>query len=84
MHAYHPEVWDAQVKADFVREGDVIRFCQSLQTENEVKFNELAAKGGALYNICKTENRPPRLFSARQRPKRAAISIASRRTAAIL
>ena len=58
LHAYHPEVWDAQVKAGFVREGDGIRFCQSLQTDNEVKFNELAAKGGTLYNICKTENRP--------------------------
>lgn len=58
LHAYHPEVWDAQVKDGFVREGDGIRFCQSLQTDNEVKFNELAAKGGTLYNICKTEKRP--------------------------
>ncbi len=58
LHAYHPEVWDAQVEAGLVREGDGIRFCQSLQTDSEVKFNELAAKGGTLYNICKTENRP--------------------------
>ncbi len=58
LHAYHPEVWDAQVKAGLVREGDGIRFCQSLQTDPEVKFNALAAKGGALYSICKTENRP--------------------------
>ena len=58
LHAYHPEVWDAQVKDGFVREGDGIRFCQSLQTDNEVKFNELAAKGGTLYNICKNEKRP--------------------------
>lgn len=58
LHAYHPEVWDAQVKAGFVREEDGIRFCQSLQTDNEVKFNELAKKGETLYNICKTEKRP--------------------------
>ena len=58
LHAYHPEVWDAQVKAGLVREEDGIRFCQSLQTDAEVKFNELAAKGGTLYEICKKEKRP--------------------------
>lgn len=58
LHAYYPEVWEAQVKAGLVREEDGIRFCQSLQTDAEVKFNELAARGGALYELCKREKRP--------------------------
>ena len=58
LHAYYPEVWEAQVKAGLVREEDGIRFCQSLQTDADVKFNELAKKGGDLYNLCKKEKRP--------------------------
>ncbi len=58
LHAYYPEVWEAQVRAGLVREEDGIRFCQSLQTDADVKFNELAAKGGALYDLCKKEKRP--------------------------
>ncbi|MBQ3571361.1 MAG: hypothetical protein IJA15_00880 [Clostridia bacterium] len=53
LHSYHPETWDAQVKAGLVRKEDGIKFNQNLGLIDEHKFNNLAAKNGALYNILK-------------------------------
>lgn len=53
LHSYMPETWDAQVKAGLVRENDGIKFNESALLEDKYKFNNLAAKNGALYNILK-------------------------------
>lgn len=50
LHCYMPETWDAQVKAGLIRHQDGIRFCQYLDIEENLKFNNLAAVGGELYN----------------------------------
>ena len=58
LHCYLPETWDAQVKAGLVRPGDGIRFVEEIEIEEHLKFNNLAAIGGDLYNYIK-ENRCP-------------------------
>ena len=58
FHCYMPETWDAQVKAGLVRNGDGIRFSQSVDIEERLKFNNLARIGGELYNYVK-EHRCP-------------------------
>ena len=58
LHGYLPKLWEAQVKAGLVREQDGIRFCQNIMQKPEWKFNELAKKGGELYNIVKERNCP--------------------------
>lgn len=51
LHGYLPDLWEAQVENGLVGEHDGIRFCQNILLKDELKFNRLAAKGGALYNI---------------------------------
>ena len=51
IHGYLPGLWKAQVDAGLVRESDGIRFCQNIMIKNELKFNNLAKKGGELYQI---------------------------------
>lgn len=58
LHCYMPKTWDAQVKAGLVRPGDGIRFSQSLDIDKELKFNNLAAIGGELYNYVRENNCP--------------------------
>lgn len=58
FHAYHPEVWDAQVKNGLVNEGDGIRFCQSIAIKDYLKFNNLACRDGELYRLI-TEHKLP-------------------------
>lgn len=53
LHCYMPETWQAQVDAGLVRLGDGIRFCQSIDIEERLKFNNLARVGGDLYNYVK-------------------------------
>jgi len=58
FHAYHPDVWDAQVKSGLINEGDGIRFCQSIAINNNLKFNNLAAKDGELYSLITSSKMP--------------------------
>lgn len=58
LHGYLPGVWEAQVKAGIVGENDGIRFCQNIMLKDELKFNNLAAKGSELYNILKERKCP--------------------------
>ncbi len=58
LHRYVPETWDAYEKAGFVRREDGINFPQSIQIDEWRKFNNLAAKGGKLWNIL-NERRTP-------------------------
>ena len=51
LHGYMPGLWEAQVNAGLVNEGDGIRFCQSKLIRPELKFNTLAAKDSKLFNI---------------------------------
>lgn len=51
IHGYLPGVWEAQVANGLVGENDGIRFCQNIMLNDNLKFNNLAAKGGELYKI---------------------------------
>ncbi len=57
-HPYHPETWQAMIDCGLVAEGDGVKFCQSLLIKDELKFNNLAAKGGALYEYIKRTGAP--------------------------
>lgn len=58
LHCYMPQTWDAQIKAGLIRPGDGIRYSQSIDIDESLKFNNLAAIGGAFYNYVK-EHRCP-------------------------
>lgn len=51
FHAYLPKVWEAQEKAGLIGANDGVRFCQNILLAPQMKFNQLAKKGGELYNI---------------------------------
>ena len=60
FHCYMPETWQAQIDAGFVGKNDGIRFVQYVrQPEDDfMNFNNVAKKGGDLYNYLK-ENKCP-------------------------
>ena len=58
FHAYMPKVFEAQINAGLFRENDGIRFCQSIDIDESLKFNRLAKLGGDLYNFIKDNNCP--------------------------
>ena len=58
LHGYSPDTWDAMVKAGLVRKNDGIRYCQSIDIDEELKFNNLAKKGGDFYNLIKERKCP--------------------------
>ena len=51
FHCYHPDTWDAQIKAGFIDEHAGVRFMQTATLPEELKFNNLAAKGSEFYNM---------------------------------
>ena len=57
FHAYHPDVWDAQIKHGLINEGDGIRFCQSIALKDSLKFNNLASVNSKLFNIITSEKK---------------------------
>jgi hypothetical protein len=58
FHAYMPETWEAQVRAGLINDHGGIRFCQSIDIEERLKFNNLAAVGGDLHRLV-AETRMP-------------------------
>ena len=58
LHCYMPETWEAQIKAGLVRPGDGIRFSQSIDIEENLKFNNLARLDGELYNYIREHKCP--------------------------
>lgn len=58
FHAYMPETWDAQVKAGLINGHAGIRFCQSIDIEERLKFNDLAAVGGDLHRLVRETRMP--------------------------
>ena len=49
LHGYHPETWEAQVRAGLINRTAGIRFSESIEIDEYLKFNNLAREGGALY-----------------------------------
>lgn len=58
FHGYSPDTWDAMLRSGLVGDNDGIRFQQSIDLPEELKFNALAKKGGKLYSIIKERNCP--------------------------
>lgn len=58
FHGYSPDTWDKMLATGLVGDNDGIRFQQSLDLPEELKFNDLAKKDGKLYNIVKERNCP--------------------------
>ena len=58
-HPYHPDTWQAMIDCGLVKDGDGVRFSQSLLINDKYKFNNLAAKGTELYNYVKEHNFVP-------------------------
>lgn len=58
FHCYLPQTWDAQIKAGLIGHHAGIRFSQSIDIKDELKFNNLAAVNGVLYNIVKENHFP--------------------------
>ena len=58
FHGYSPDTWDAMLRTGLVRDGDGIRFQQSIDIVEELKFNNLAKKGGRLYEILRERKCP--------------------------
>ncbi|MBE6690368.1 MAG: hypothetical protein E7590_03680 [Ruminococcaceae bacterium] len=57
-HPYHPMTWQAMIDQGLVREGDGVKFNQSLLIGGELKFNNLAAKDGELYRYLERTGAP--------------------------
>jgi len=58
FHTYYPDTWDAMIDCGLIKEGDGVKFTQCLGLREENKFNNLAAKGGHLYNYLKKTRAP--------------------------
>ena len=58
FHGYSPDTWDAMLRTGLIGDHDGIRFQQSLDLPEELKFNRLAAKDGRLYSIIKERSCP--------------------------
>ena len=57
FHSYHPETWQAQIDCGLVKEGDGVRFPQSLLVKKELAFNA-QTKGSELYEYMKKTRAP--------------------------
>ncbi len=51
FHCYHPETWEAQKECGLIDEHAGVRFMQTATLPEELKFNNLAAKGSVFYNM---------------------------------
>ncbi len=58
FHGYLPEVWEAQIKRGLVGDNDGVRIIQTSNTSIDRQFNEIAKKGGALYDLILGQNLP--------------------------
>lgn len=58
FHCYLPETWEAEIKAGLVNDRSGIRFTESLDIEEPLKFNSLAGKDGALYDLIRNTRMP--------------------------
>ena len=58
FHGYSPDTWDKMLRTGLVSDSDGIRFQESIDLPEKLKFNNLAKKGGELYNIIKERSCP--------------------------
>lgn len=58
LHCYLPETWAAQERAGLINENAGIRFCQSIDIEEHLKFNRLAARDGELFALLRERRMP--------------------------
>lgn len=58
LHCYMPQTWDAQVRAGLIGKSAGIRFSQSIDIPEELKFNTLARTEGALYAMVRDMHCP--------------------------
>lgn len=58
FHGYYPGLFTQYDKSGLLNKNSGVRFCQSIDIDESLKFNNLAAKGGELYNLVKYNNLP--------------------------
>ena len=58
FHCYTEELWEGYEKNGLLRENFGIRFMSHIRLPKELTFNELAKKGGKLYNYIKEHKCP--------------------------
>lgn len=58
LHGYMPKLWEEQVKVGLINDNAGVRFCQSIDIEENLKFNQLARKGGELYELLNKKAMP--------------------------
>ncbi len=58
LHGYDPVLWAGYEKHGLIGEHDGVRLVMSHHIPDELKFNQLAAKGGELWNILAEGKRP--------------------------
>ncbi len=58
FESYHPRVWEGFVRRGFVRSFTGLRFCQNILLPDALKFNRLAALGGAFDRLQRELNCP--------------------------
>lgn len=58
LHCYLPETWAAQERAGLINANAGIRFCQSIDIEEHLKFNRLAARDGELFALLREREMP--------------------------
>ncbi len=51
LQGYVPVLWHAYEKRGLLNKDTGIRFCQSIDIDESLKFNNLASKGGKLYEL---------------------------------
>lgn len=51
LHGYVPGFWEAYEKRGLINNNSGIRFCQSIDIPEKLKFNNLAATDGDFYNL---------------------------------
>lgn len=58
FHGFIPGFWEQYEKVGLLNKNSGVRFCESLEIEEPLKFNNLARKGGELYSLIKSNNLP--------------------------
>lgn len=53
FHCYNSQIWEGQIRNNFINKNAGIRFHHTAGISNASKFNEMAVKGGEFYNIIK-------------------------------
>ena len=58
LHGYIDKFWQGLIKHGMIDDTSGLKFHQSSNTPDELRFNALAKKNGAVYQIIRECNRP--------------------------